>query len=55
MTEALLADGVRTFFGVPAMSELDELDVDAAFVGVPFDAGTPEHLVGSRWPISATC
>lgn len=42
MTHELLADGVRTFFGVPATSDLDGLDVDVAFLGVPFDAGTPE-------------
>ncbi len=42
MAEALLADGVRTFFGVPAISDLNALEVDVAFVGVPFDAGTPQ-------------
>jgi agmatinase len=39
---ALLADGARTFYGVPASSDLDALAVDVAFVGVPFDAGTPQ-------------
>ncbi len=31
-----------TFFGVPAVSGLHDLDVRVAFVGVPFDAGTPQ-------------
>ena len=32
----------RTFFGVPASYDLDELDAQVAFVGVPYDGGTPQ-------------
>ena len=38
----LLACGPRTFYGVPALADLDALEADVAFVGVPFDAGTPQ-------------
>ena len=31
-----------TFFGVPACGDLDGLDAQVAFLGVPFDAGTPQ-------------
>jgi agmatinase len=40
--DALLEDGARTFYGVPASADLDALDAEVAFVGVPFDAGTPQ-------------
>ena len=40
--EPLLADGARTFFGAPAASGLEGLGVDVVFLGVPFDAGTPQ-------------
>jgi len=40
--DAPLADGARTFYGVAASRDLDGLEVDVAFVGVPFDAGTPQ-------------
>jgi|SRR5689334_102146 len=40
--EPLFADGVRTFFGAPSVSGFEELNADVAFVGVPFDAGTPQ-------------
>lgn len=32
----------RTFFGVPSLRDLDELDAQVAFLGVPYDAGTPQ-------------
>jgi agmatinase len=32
----------RTFFGVPSVDDLDALSARVAFVGVPYDAGTPE-------------
>ena len=32
----------RTFFGVPSLPNLDVLDAQVAFVGVPYDGGTPE-------------
>jgi agmatinase len=38
----MLAEGARTFFGVPACSDLASLDAEVAFLGVPFDAGTPQ-------------
>src|SRR5687767_11563096 len=31
-----------TFFGVPSVRELDALDAQVAFLGVPYDAGTPQ-------------
>jgi agmatinase len=31
-----------TFFGVPGVSDLDTLDAQVAFLGVPYDAGTPQ-------------
>src|SRR4051794_38910436 len=32
----------RTFFGVPSLRGLDALDAQVAFIGVPYDGGTPE-------------
>jgi agmatinase len=32
----------RTFFGAPGVGDLDALDVQVAFLGVPFDGGTPQ-------------
>jgi agmatinase len=32
----------RTFFEVPSLGDLDELDAQVAFLGVPYDAGTPQ-------------
>ena len=32
----------RTFFGVPSLRDLDTLDAQVAFLGVPYDGGTPE-------------
>ena len=31
-----------TFFGVPRISDLDDLHAQVAFLGVPYDAGTPQ-------------
>ena len=31
-----------TFFGVPGVRDLDGLDAQVAFLGVPYDAGTPQ-------------
>ena len=38
----LLWSAPRTFYGVPTGDDLDNLDAQAAFIGVPFDAGTPQ-------------
>ena len=32
----------RTFFGVPSVGDLDAFDAQVAFLGVPYDAGTPQ-------------
>jgi agmatinase len=32
----------RTFFGAPAVADLETLDARVAFLGVPFDGGTPQ-------------
>jgi agmatinase len=32
----------RTFFGVPSVRDLDTLDAQVAFLGVPYDGGTPQ-------------
>jgi len=32
----------RTFFGVPSLTDLPTLDAQVAFLGVPYDGGTPE-------------
>ena len=32
----------RTFFGAPSVRDLDALDAQVAFLGVPYDAGTPQ-------------
>ena len=32
----------RTFYGVPSLSDPDRLDAKVAFLGVPYDGGTPE-------------
>jgi agmatinase len=40
---APLTDPVpRTFFGVPSLRDLDLLDAQVAFLGVPYDGGTPQ-------------
>ena len=42
-TTAPLTDPApRTFFGVPSLRDLDTLDAQVAFLGVPYDGGTPE-------------
>jgi arginase family enzyme len=38
----LLRDEPRTFFGVPSVGDLGGLQAQVAFLGVPFDAGTPQ-------------
>jgi agmatinase len=41
-TGALTDPAPRTFFGVPSLRDLDMLDAQVAFLGVPYDAGTPQ-------------
>ena len=41
-TAALIDPAPRTFFGVPSVRNLDLLDAQVAFLGVPYDGGTPE-------------
>ncbi len=41
-TGALTDPAPRTFFGVPSIPDLDMLDAQVAFLGVPYDAGTPQ-------------
>lgn len=38
----LLRAAPRTFFGAPSVPDLDDLDAQVAFLGVPFDGGTPQ-------------
>jgi agmatinase len=38
----LIDPAPRTFFGVPSVRGLDALDAQAAFLGVPYDGGTPQ-------------
>jgi agmatinase len=38
----LIDPAPRTFFGVPSVSVRDALHAQVAFLGVPYDAGTPE-------------
>jgi len=38
----LIDPAPRTFFGVPSLRDLDALDSQVAFLGVPYDGGTPE-------------
>ncbi|HTT29503.1 MAG TPA: arginase family protein [Solirubrobacteraceae bacterium] len=38
----MLATGARTFYGVPAVAELAGVRAQVAFLGVPFDGGTPQ-------------
>jgi agmatinase len=35
----------RTFFGVPRVTDLAALDAQVAFLGVPYDAGTPQPAI----------
>ena len=32
----------RTFFGAPSVDDLESLDAQVAFLGIPFDGGTPQ-------------
>ena len=41
-TGALIDPAPWTFFGVPSLRDLDALDAQVAFLGVPYDGGTPE-------------
>ncbi len=41
-TAALIDPAPRTFFGVPSLRDLDRLDAQVAFLGVPYDGGTPQ-------------
>jgi agmatinase len=38
----LIDSAPRTFFGVPSLSGAGHLDAQVAFLGVPYDGGTPE-------------
>ena len=38
----LIDPAPRTFFGVPSAPDLDSLGAQVAFLGVPYDAGTPQ-------------
>jgi agmatinase len=41
-SRASIAPAPRTFFGVPSVRDLSELDAQVAFLGVPYDGGTPQ-------------
>jgi agmatinase len=41
-TPPLTDPAPQTFFGVPSVDDLDALDAQVAFIGVPYDAGTPQ-------------
>jgi agmatinase len=41
-TGALTDPAPWTFFGVPSLRDLDMLDAQVAFLGVPYDGGTPQ-------------
>ena len=38
----LIDPAPRTFFGVPSVRDLEMLDAQVAFLGVPYDGGTPQ-------------
>ena len=38
----LVSTAPRTFFGAPSVRDLAALDTQVAFLGVPFDGGTPQ-------------
>ena len=38
----LIDPAPRTFFGVPSVCDLDVLEAQVAFLGVPYDGGTPQ-------------
>jgi agmatinase len=39
---SLIDSAPRTFFGVPSVRDLNVLDAQVAFLGVPYDGGTPQ-------------
>ena len=39
---SLIDPAPRTFFGVPSVRDLDVLEAQVAFLGVPYDGGTPQ-------------
>jgi hypothetical protein len=39
---SLIDPAPRTFFGVPSVRDLNLLDAQVAFLGVPYDGGTPQ-------------
>ena len=41
MSDVLTA-GARNFFGVPTVADLANVNAQVAFLGVPFDGGTPQ-------------
>ena len=41
-TGRVIDAGPGTFFGVPRLRDLDRLDAQVAFLGVPYDGGTPQ-------------
>lgn len=43
--EDLLWPAPRTFFGAPGSREIDSLDAQVAFLGVPYDAGTIQPMI----------
>ena len=40
--QELIWEAPRTFFGAPTASDLSAIDAEVAFLGVPFDGGTPQ-------------
>ncbi len=44
-TAALIDPAPRTFFGVPRLDDLEMLDAQVAFLGVPYDGGTPQPAI----------
>ena len=42
MSERLIDPAPRTFFGVPSVRDLAALGTQVAFLGVPYDSGTPQ-------------
>jgi agmatinase len=43
--EDLLWPAPRTFFGAPSVREIDRLEAQVAFLGVPYDAGTIQPMI----------
>ncbi len=44
-SRALIWPSPRTFFGTPRCEDIDALDAEVAFVGVPYDAGTIQPFI----------